>query len=75
MFAAAQGGRHENGRETFGHSLIISPWGQILAEGGVDPGVVIADIDLTILDDVRRRLPSLTHDRDFELVRQPPDPA
>ena len=69
VFAAAQGGRHENGRETFGHSLIISPWGQILAEGGVDPGVIAADIDLTVLDDVRRRIPSLTHDRPFELVR------
>lgn len=75
VFAAAQGGRHENGRETFGHSLIISPWGQVLAEGGVDPGVIAADIDLTIVDDVRRRLPSLTHDRTFELVRATPDPA
>ncbi len=73
VFAAAQGGRHENGRETFGHSLIISPWGQVLAEGGIDPGVVAADIDLAILDDVRRRLPSLTHDRPFEVVRAAPD--
>ena len=75
VFAAAQGGRHENGRDTFGHSLIISPWGQILAEGGIDPGVVIADIDLTVLEDVRRRLPSLTHDRAFALVRATPDPV
>jgi deaminated glutathione amidase len=67
VFAAAQGGRHENGRETFGHSLMISPWGQILAEAGTDPGVIAADIDLSVLDDVRRRLPSLTHDRAFEL--------
>ena len=67
VFAAAQGGLHETGRETFGHSLIVSPWGQILAEGGTDPGVVVADIDLTIIDDVRRKLPSLTHDRTFEL--------
>ena len=74
VFAAAQGGRHENGRETFGHSLIISPWGQVLAEGGSDPGVVVADIDLAVLDDVRRKLPSLTHDRDFQLVRARPDP-
>ncbi|NOT71376.1 MAG: carbon-nitrogen hydrolase family protein [Hyphomicrobium sp.] len=69
VFAAAQGGRHENGRETFGHSLIISPWGQVLADGGDAPGVITADIDLSILDDVRRRLPSLSHDRAFELRR------
>jgi deaminated glutathione amidase len=69
VFAANQGGRHENGRETFGHSLIISPWGQILADGGRDPGVCVADIDIAILDDVRRRVPSLTHDRSFEVVR------
>lgn len=69
VFAAAQGGRHENGRETFGHSLIISPWGQVLADAGTGPGVIVANIDLGILDDVRRRLPSLTHDRPFALVR------
>ncbi|HPG88546.1 MAG TPA: carbon-nitrogen hydrolase family protein [Hyphomicrobium sp.] len=69
VFAAAQAGRHENGRETFGHSLIISPWGDILAEAGVEPGVVVADIDMSILDDVRRRIPSLTHDRVFDVVR------
>ena len=69
VFAAAQGGLHENGRETFGHSLIISPWGQILAEAGTEPGVVTADIDLSILDDVRRRIPSLTHDRTFDVIR------
>ncbi|MBR2535244.1 MAG: carbon-nitrogen hydrolase family protein [Hyphomicrobium sp.] len=69
VFAAAQGGLHENGRETFGHSLIISPWGQILAEAGSDPGVVVADIDVSILDDVRRRIPSLTHDRAFNVTR------
>ena len=69
VFAAAQGGPHENGRETFGHSLIISPWGQILAEAGSDTGVVVADIDLSILDDVRRRIPSLTHDRAFNVTR------
>lgn len=73
VFAAAQAGRHENGRETFGHSLIISPWGQVLADAGTDPGVVVADIELAILDDVRRRLPSLMHDRAFELTRATPD--
>ena len=45
VFAAAQGGTHENGRETFGHSLVVDPWGRILAEGGTEPGVVMAEID------------------------------
>src|SRR5437879_8349800 len=45
VFAAAQGGRHENGRETFGHSLVVDPWGRILAEGDTEPGVLLADID------------------------------
>lgn len=75
LFAAAQGGRHEHGRETYGHSLIVSPWGEILGEGGTDPVTVVADIDLQLLEDVRRRLPSLTHDRPFELTRTAPMPA
>ncbi len=45
VFAAAQCGMHENKRETYGHSLIIAPWGEILAEGGVEPGVFLAEID------------------------------
>ena len=65
VFAAAQGGRHEHGRDTYGHSLIISPWGQILAESGVDPGVVTADIDLQAVEIARSRVPSLGHDRPF----------
>jgi predicted amidohydrolase len=68
VFAAAQGGRHDHGRETFGHSLVVAPWGQILAEGGTEPGVVFADIDLKLLEDARGRVPSLQHDRDFEVV-------
>lgn len=69
VFAAAQGGRHEHGRETYGHSLIISPWGQILAEGGVHPSVIAAEIDLQALQDARARVPSLRHDRTFEVAR------
>ena len=45
VLAAAQGGAHENGRETFGHSLVVDPWGRILAEGGTEPGVIMAEID------------------------------
>ena len=71
VFAAAQGGKHEHGRETYGHSLIISPWGTILAEGGVDPGVVIAEIDLAELEAVRGRIPCLQHGRLFEFPDEP----
>lgn len=68
VLAADQGGKHENGRETFGHSLIISPWGEILAEAGTDPGVITADIDTQRVDEVRCKIPSLSHDRTFDVV-------
>lgn len=67
IFAAAQGGRHEHGRDTYGHSLIVSPWGEILAEAGTEPGVVMARIDLSAQDEIRQRVPSLRHDRPFQL--------
>ncbi len=73
VLAAAQGGRHEHGRETFGHSLIVDPWGEVLADGGTDPGVVVAEIDMAKVAEARGRVPSLTHDRDFE-VRTVPAP-
>ena len=65
VMAPAQGGAHSNGRKTFGHSLIINPWGEILAEGGTEPGVITADLDLEDINAVRARLPSLQHDRDY----------
>jgi len=68
VFAAGQGGMHENGRETFGHSLIISPWGEVLAEADVQPAVSFADVELQRLEDVRRQVPSLRHDRPFDVV-------
>jgi deaminated glutathione amidase len=61
VFAAAQGGVHEHGRETYGHSLIISPWGTILAEGGTDVGIITADIDPADVASVRARIPCLDH--------------
>lgn len=67
VFAPAQGGRHETGRETYGHSLIIGPWGEIIAEAGTDPEVLIADINVGEVARARARLPSLNHDRDFSL--------
>jgi deaminated glutathione amidase len=67
VIAPAQGGEHANGRRTYGHSLIIGPWGDILAEAGTDPAVITADLDMAQIAAVRGRLPSLTHDRDFGL--------
>ncbi|WP_196137363.1 carbon-nitrogen hydrolase family protein [Aliikangiella sp. G2MR2-5] len=61
--AAAQGGLHENGRETFGHSCIISPWGAIVADKEQGDGVVVADLDLTHLQQLRHDFPALTHRR------------
>ena len=63
MIAPAQGGLHANGRKTYGHSLIVSPWGEILAEAGSDPGVIVAEIDPALSVQARVRVPSLLHDR------------
>lgn len=65
VVAPAQGGRHADGRETYGHSLIIGPWGDIMAEGGVGPGVIVADLDRAAVKDARYRIPALRHDRPF----------
>jgi predicted amidohydrolase len=67
VFAAAQGGVHESKRVTYGHSLIIDPWGEILAEGGVDPGVITAEIDPAKVADARGKIPSLQHGRRFSV--------
>jgi deaminated glutathione amidase len=74
VFAAAQGGKHENGRETFGHSLVVDPWGQILAEGGTEPGVILADIDPAQVAAARSRMPSLLHGRRFEMIEPLAEP-
>jgi predicted amidohydrolase len=65
VIAPAQGGTHLNGRKTYGHSLIVDPWGTVLAEAGTEPGVIFADIDPVQSEAVRAKLPSLKHDRDF----------
>jgi predicted amidohydrolase len=75
VFAAAQGGTHENGRETFGHSLVIDPWGRVLAEGGVEPAVVLADVDLAEIAGARARIPSLQHGRRFEILEPMAEPS
>ncbi len=72
VVAPAQGGRHADGRETFGHSLIIDPWGEVLAEGGLEPGVISARLDLSKVDEARRKIPSLKHVRSFRRLADPP---
>ena len=74
IVAAAQGGAHENGRSTYGHSLVVDPWGRIIAEKADDePGVLVADLDLEMVADARARLPTLANRRAFSLsVNQTP---
>jgi predicted amidohydrolase len=65
VIAPAQCGDHEGGRETYGHSLIVAPWGEVLADGGTAPGVTLAAIDPAKVDEARAMVPALDHDRDF----------
>ncbi len=65
VFAAAQSGEHANGRKTYGHSLIVAPWGEILAEAENGPGLITATIDPATVAEARRAVPSLAHDRPF----------
>jgi predicted amidohydrolase len=69
VVAAAQTGRHEDGRQTFGHSLVVDPWGEVLLDMGEERGVGFADIDLSRITDVRGRIPALSHRRPI------PDPV
>jgi predicted amidohydrolase len=71
VVAAAQGGHHEDGRDTYGHSLVVDPWGKVIAEVGMEPGIVVADIDVESSRAARRRIPALTHDRPFAAPREP----
>jgi predicted amidohydrolase len=70
VLAPAQTGFHSEtrgkGRRTHGHSLAVAPWGEVLADGGTEPGVTLVDIDLGRVSDARRRVPSLWHDRSFD---------
>ncbi len=65
VFAPAQCGRHYDNRHTFGHSLIVDPWGDVLADGGDEVGFVTAEIDARRVDEARAMIPSLEHDRPF----------
>jgi deaminated glutathione amidase len=75
VIAAAQGGQHENGRSTFGHSIVVDPWGKIVAEGGIEPGVIMAEIDPAVVVAARSKVPSLNHGRRFELVEPMAEPT
>jgi predicted amidohydrolase len=70
VVAAAQGGRHEDGRETYGHSLVIDPWGEILLDMGDGTGLGFAEIDLARVDEVRSRLPAIAHRRPVPPVQR-----
>jgi predicted amidohydrolase len=66
VIAAAQGGLHEDGRETYGHSLIVDPWGRIVADAGnAEPGIIYADIDIASSAAARRKIPNLRNAREF----------
>jgi len=67
ILAPAQCGEHAEGRKTWGHSLIVSPWGEILAEAGEEPAILTARIDPAAVAAARRMVPALTHDRDLPL--------
>jgi deaminated glutathione amidase len=68
ILAPAQTGTHDDGRNTYGHSLAISPWGDILCDMGETPGVAVVDIDLTQVADARSRVPAWSVNRDFEVL-------
>ncbi len=63
VIAAAQAGRHEDGRDTYGHSLVVDPWGEVILEMGGEPGLAFAEIDLARITEVRRRIPVHEHRR------------
>ncbi|MBU6156562.1 MAG: carbon-nitrogen hydrolase family protein [Alphaproteobacteria bacterium] len=71
VIAPAQGGHHANGRHTFGHSLVVAPWGEIIAEAGTEPCVITADIDPQRVADARGRVPSLLHDKPISVSIAP----
>jgi predicted amidohydrolase len=74
IIAPAQTGTHPSGRKTYGHSLIINPWGDILADGGEGVGVITAQIDIDKVTEIRQQMPSLEHDRAFK-PHQPQQPG
>ena len=71
VFAANQGGIHAEGRRTWGHSLIVDPWGEVLADGGNKIGWITADVDPAKVQEARQMIPALRHDRSFPMPERP----
>ena len=72
VIAAAQVGHHTDGRDTWGHSLVVDPWGKVVVDmGGSEPGLTMCEIDLSLVADARRQIPSLTHDRAYVVTDVP----
>jgi predicted amidohydrolase len=69
VFAAGQSGTRRWGRRTFGHSLIVDPWGEVLADGGSEPGFILADVDPSKVTEARAMIPALQHDREIDFGR------
>jgi predicted amidohydrolase len=74
MISAAQGGVHEDGRETYGHSIIVDPWGRVLAEAGDEPALIYASVDPALVADARGRIPTLRHTREVRVAMAQPVP-
>ena len=68
IFAPAMCGEHAGNRQTYGHALIVDPWGEVLADGGEEPGIVYADIDPARVAKIRSMMPSLEHDRPYTIT-------
>jgi hypothetical protein len=75
VLAAAQGGDHENGRATYGHSIAVDPWGRVIGELGTEPGVLMVDIDPAEVTAARAKVPSLQHGRRFDIIEPMAEPA
>ena len=70
VISAAQGGDHEDGRSTYGHSIVVNPWGEIVAELENDePGVLVTEIDLAEVEKARQKVPSLKNGRSYRLEK------
>ena len=67
VVSAAQGGTHESGRETYGHSIVVDPWGRVIAEAADEPTIVYAELDLSAVEKARTRVPALSHTRSVEV--------